>query len=177
MPSQQDSPRLFLPVLRCLLFSINPRLLFLLPGIIALRITQVREVHTLFFHFEDGKVIVLTFMMCLEPLCKNTVRGKSKHQLVAYLSCSWDTEIGHFGSRVHCEIGGLCSFGIPEINGRGLFAPGDKKECVPSHGAVNYNSVIQPEAIIQYGTLTFKLQKCKTNNQTQEKKKKPLIIT
>ena len=83
---------------------------------------------------------------------------------MAYLSRSWDTEIGHFGSCVHCEICDFCSFGIPEINGRGLLAPGDKEDCVLSHGAVNYHSVIQPETIGQYGTLAFKLFKCKTIN-------------
>lgn len=56
------------------------------------------------------------------------------------------------------------------MNGRGLLAPGDKKVCVLSHGAVNNDSVVQPATVGQHSTLAFKLFKCKTNKAKMKSK-------
>lgn len=58
------------------------------------------------------KLLLLIFMMTLGALWENISSGEIE-KLVAYLSYSWDTEIGHFRICVHCEICDLCSFGIP----------------------------------------------------------------
>lgn len=65
--------------------------------------------------------------------------------------------MGHFGNGIHCEASHQCSIGIQERNIGTLLDPCDKKECVLSHGAVNYHSAIQPLITVEFQSFAFKL--------------------